>query len=86
MLKKRGIKSNMTGIKVFRTPLSFGLVVNDTKYINTFLTILEPIIKRCHMPDCKNDAVRVGVYPLLGNNSTEYRGLCDRHKSSGMWD
>lgn len=80
-------------LTMYTCPTALGICVNvrpDSLAASVTLDIIEPLIDKCHMPECNEDAVRVAIYgvELPGNNGrvdSEFRGLCERHKCIGMW-
>lgn len=77
--------------RVYKTNVTYGLCVNvkpNTAAATLYLNLLEPIIDKCHMPNCNDKAVRVGVFSfsrLNDKSGCEFRGLCERHKQLGIW-
>lgn len=78
---------------MYRSPaLAFGVCFNVEPYsaeATMLLDIVEPLIDNCHMPSCKKPAVRVGVYGVMDagkKDDSEFRGLCEAHKQTGVWN
>ena len=79
---------------MYKTPDAFGVCVNVRPYsveATTILELIEPSITKCHMPDCDEEAVRVGVFAVMSpgdgaGDHSEFRGLCERHKQFGQWN
>jgi len=80
-------------MNIYRSPLAFGICIDvdpHSKEATELLDILEPQIKNCNMPDCTEEAVAVGIYETPVRNSdsrfdSEFRGLCERHKTAGVY-
>lgn len=78
-------------IQLYRSCLAFGIcaiVDPRSEKATELLSILEPRITKCDMPDCSEKAIRVAIYPTESKGdekSSEFRGLCERHDQSGMY-
>lgn len=88
------IEKKLEGIKFYRTATAYGICCAVDPYspiATMIMNVLEPYINKCNMPRCDEPAVRVAVFSVekpgegKGEDS-EFRGLCERHKTQGMWN
>ena len=79
---------------MYRSPYAIGVCANVSPYglaATELLDALEPQITVCDMPDCDEEAVRVGVFAVMSpgddaGDHSEFRGLCERHKRVGQFN